>query len=194
MTGDNIRLKVPKFRPPEPFDFFKPAEWPQWEERFVWYWTATDLGKDDGEVQLSFLMYAMGPEAEHVFGSFKFATREDGEKDFERILRKFKEHFIPKGNVIHERARFHQRSLWSGGGGPVHVESLWGVYMKWQNTVTLKPQETNRFMIESWLAFWTKICSKNFSWNQCLHLTKPLKWLISRSKSTLKSLTGPRAR
>ena len=71
---------------------------------------ATDLGKDDGEVQVSSLVYAMRPEAEHVFGSFQFATGEDGETDFELVLRKFREHFIPNGNVIHQRAIFHQRS------------------------------------------------------------------------------------
>ena len=116
---------MPKFKPPEPFDFSKPAEWKQWEKPFMCYRTATDLSKDDGEVQVSSLVYAMGPEAEHVFGSFQFTAREDGEKDFELVLRKFREQFIPKRNVIHERARFHQRSQRSEESVESFVRSLY---------------------------------------------------------------------
>ena len=59
-------------------------------------------------------MYALGQEAEYVFGSYQFAMVEDGEKYFELVLRKFIEYFIPKRSVIHERAQFHQRSQQSG--------------------------------------------------------------------------------
>ena len=66
VTGNNIWLKVPRFKHPEPFDFPKPADWPQWEKWFMQYRTAIDLGKDDEEVQVPSLIYAMGTEAEHM--------------------------------------------------------------------------------------------------------------------------------
>lgn len=42
----------------------------------------------------------MGPEADHMFNSFVFADADD-EKDYEIVLRKFYEHFIPKRNVTY---------------------------------------------------------------------------------------------
>ncbi len=115
---------MPKFPPPTPFDFAKPTEWAQWEKRFLRYRTATDLGEDDGDVQVSTLIYAMGPEAEHIFSSFTFTAQEDGEKDFDLVLQKFHEHFLPKRNVIHERACFHQRSQRSDESVESFVRSL----------------------------------------------------------------------
>ena len=105
---------MPKFPPPEPFDFAKPSEWAQWEKRFLRFRTVTDLGDKDEDVQVSSLIYAMGSEAENIFSSFTFANPDDGEKDFDQVLTKFREHFLPKRKVIHERACFHQHSQRSG--------------------------------------------------------------------------------
>ena len=58
-------------------------------------------------VQVSALIYTMGREAEHVYKSCTLADGDDAKIDM--ILRKFDEHFVPKWNIIHERARFHQR-------------------------------------------------------------------------------------
>ena len=115
---------MPKFPPPEPFDFVKPSEWAQWEKRFLRFRTATDLGDKDGDVQVSSLIYAMGSEAENIFSSFTFANPDDGEKDFDQVLTKFREHFLPKRNVIRERACFHQRSQRSGESVESFVRSL----------------------------------------------------------------------
>ena len=46
----------------------------------------------------------MGREAEHVYKSFTLADRDDAK--FDVILAKFDEHWVPKQNIIHERARF----------------------------------------------------------------------------------------
>jgi hypothetical protein len=101
--------KMPKFNPPESFPFDKPSEWPEWKARFSRYRIASKLTSEDGLVQVSSLIYAMGSEAEHIYKTFKFAKTGDDEK-YDLVLDKFDGHFVPKRNIIHERAKFHQRS------------------------------------------------------------------------------------
>ena len=74
---------------------------------------ASKLNKDDPEVKISALLYAMGKEAEHIFKSLQFDEARD-EKKFEKVLEKFNEYFISKRYIIHERAVFHQRAQQSG--------------------------------------------------------------------------------
>ena len=97
-----------KLSPPDRFDFSKPLDWPDWKQNFLRFRLATKLHKEDGDVQVSALIYTMGREAEHVYKSF---TLEEGdEAKFDVILAKFDGHFVPKRNTIHERARFYQRN------------------------------------------------------------------------------------
>ena len=63
---------MPKFNAPEPMSFDAPAKWPEWKERFARFRIATKLHKDDGEVQVASLIYAMGRQAENIFKSFTF--------------------------------------------------------------------------------------------------------------------------
>ena len=103
-----------KFNPPENFDFCAPSKWPEWRERFMRYRSATKLNKEDGDVQVSTLIYAMGKEADKIFASFTFdfvpgENGRDMSQDFDTVLTKFHEHFIPKRNILHERARFYSR-------------------------------------------------------------------------------------
>ena len=49
----------------------------------------------------------MGKEAEHVFKAFTFV--EGDEKKYAKVIEKFDDHFVPKENIIHERACFHRR-------------------------------------------------------------------------------------
>lgn len=83
-----------KFSPPESFPFERPSEWPDWRKRFERYKIATKLSLEDGDVQVSALVYSMGKEAENVFKSFAFDT-EDDKDNYEVVLQKFDEHFIP---------------------------------------------------------------------------------------------------
>ena len=97
-----------KFRSPESFNFTRPLEWPDWKQRFVRYRIATKMDKESGEVQVCSLIYAMGNEAEHIYKSFTYSETEN-RNGFDTVLKKFDEHFIPKRNVIYERAVFYQR-------------------------------------------------------------------------------------
>ena len=74
-----------KFTPPASFAFDKPSEWPEWKQRFQRYRIATKLDKEEGNVQVSCLIYAMGSEAENIYKSFLFAGEEvdDDERDRE---------------------------------------------------------------------------------------------------------------
>ena len=94
---------MPKLSPPERFDFSKPLDWPDWKQNFLRFRLPT---KEEGAVQVSALIYTIGREAEHVFKSFTLTEGDDAKIDV--ILAKFNEHFVPKRNIIHERARFHQ--------------------------------------------------------------------------------------
>ena len=114
-----------KLSPPERFDFFKPLDWPDWKQNFLQFRLATKLHKEDGDVQVSALVYTMERETEHVYKSFTLA--EGDEKKFDVILDKFDEHFVPKRNVIHERARFYQRNQRQGETVEWFVRSLYEI-------------------------------------------------------------------
>ena len=68
---------------------------------------ASKLVKENGEVQVATLVYCMGSEAENVYETFDLS--DDDQKNVLRVLEKFDDHFVPKRNIIHERAVFNQR-------------------------------------------------------------------------------------
>ena len=112
-----------KLSPPDRFDSSKPLDWPDWKQNFLRFRLATKLHKEDGDVQVSALIYTMGREAEHVYKSF---TLEEGdEAKFDVILAKFDGHFVPKRNTIHERARLYQRNQKQGESGESFVRGLY---------------------------------------------------------------------
>ena len=72
------------------------------------YHTAIELGNKDEKVQVANLIYCMGNEADRILDNF---TMPDGDREkFNPVLAKFDEYFVPKRNVIHERAQFHRCS------------------------------------------------------------------------------------
>ncbi len=84
-----------KFNPPSSFSFDKLTEWTDWKQRFQRFCTAAKLDKEDGEVQVRPLVYAMGSEAENIYKSFVFA-REEQRNYFEIVLGKFNKYFFPE--------------------------------------------------------------------------------------------------
>ena len=102
-------VMMARFVPPEQFDFSRPNTWPVWRQCFVRYADVTTLSEKSGSVQVSTLIYCMGQEAETVFNAFTFANAGDAAK-LSVVLEKFDSHFVPRRNVIHERAQFHQCS------------------------------------------------------------------------------------
>ncbi|KAK6493915.1 hypothetical protein HHUSO_G330 [Huso huso] len=113
-----------KFHPPDNFDFSRPELWPEWRQRFLRYRIATKLDKESGEVQVCTLIYSLGKEAENVLKTFTFDTNTD-DKDYDIVMRKMDEYFVPKRNIIHERARFHQRVQKQGETIEEYIRSLY---------------------------------------------------------------------
>ena len=54
---------MPSFKPPQLFNFREPQGWPEWRSQFQRFQTASELPDKSGEVQVSSLIYSMGPEA-----------------------------------------------------------------------------------------------------------------------------------
>ena len=89
------------FKPPKEYDFSAPEQWRQWRQRFLRYRSAAKLERENNTTQVSALIYSMGPEAE------KLVKPLTENSPFEEVVKHFDNHFIPKVNVIHERAKFH---------------------------------------------------------------------------------------
>ena len=65
----------------------------------------------------------MGRESKHVYKYFTLAEGDNAK--FDVILAKYDEHFVLKRNVIHERARFHQRNQKQGETVEFYVRILY---------------------------------------------------------------------
>ena len=125
---------MPKFNAPEPMSFDAPAKWPEWKERFARFRIATKLHKDDGEVQVASLVYAMGRQAENIFKSFTFDPPPaptdadpnplDPKDNYDVVLKKYDAYFVPKRNTIYERAKFYQRTQEPGESIECFVRNL----------------------------------------------------------------------
>ena len=110
-----------KFDPPERFDMTLPSKWPEWKLRFQRFRTATKLDKDEDQVQIASLIYAMGPEAEHIVKNFAEAEC----TTFDNLIKQFDSHFIPKKNVIFERAKFRNRVQKPGENVETFIRALY---------------------------------------------------------------------
>ena len=114
---------MPAFQAPSEFDFTKPNTWPDWIQRFRRYRTASKLDREDGTIQVSTLIYCIGVEGERLLSSFRLTA--DQLNDFDTVVEKFDSHFVPKRNLIHERALFNMRSQKEGENIESYVRSLY---------------------------------------------------------------------
>ena len=96
---------------PEEFSF-RPEDWGKWIKRFDRFRIVSGVSDKDEEIQVSTLIYTMGPLAEDIFTSFNLSTS-DANK-YSVVLKKFKGYFEPKTNVIFRRAIFNQRTQQPG--------------------------------------------------------------------------------
>ena len=58
-----------QLKPPEPFNFKTPDEWPCWRRRFEQFRVASGLAEESATKQVSTLLYCLGEEAESVLTS-----------------------------------------------------------------------------------------------------------------------------
>ena len=93
---------------PSNFNFHNPTEWVSWKRNYMRYFEADEIEKKSESVQVSNLIYHMGPEAERILDQFRMSDAD--KKKINLVLAKFDEYFVPKRNIIHERAQFHKCS------------------------------------------------------------------------------------
>ena len=71
---------------------------------------AAKLNKEPEDVQISSLVYNMGPEAEHIMKTIP----SDKSSKYDDVIKEFDDHFMRKKNIIFEGARFRNRVQNSG--------------------------------------------------------------------------------
>lgn len=103
---------TPYFNPlsvqlPEKFDFREPQAWNNWFRRWQRYRNITEMNLRSEEMQINTLLYAMGRESEDVLAALKLTDEQS--KSYDAIAAAFEKHFVPRTNVIYERAKFNQR-------------------------------------------------------------------------------------
>ena len=110
--------------PPEHFNFGAPEGWTGWIKQFERFRNAGGLKKNPESEQVDSLVFIMGPKAEEIFASFTWA--EDGDdKKYEKVKKKFTDHFIVKRNLIFESARFNSRVQQEGETAEEFITQLY---------------------------------------------------------------------
>ncbi|UYV63401.1 hypothetical protein LAZ67_2003965, partial [Cordylochernes scorpioides] len=97
---------------PEPFNFSNPGDWPKWIRRFERFRQASGLINNPENEQVNMLVYCMGDNADDILLSCKIAS--DQLENYDKVIECFESHFIPRRNIIYERARFNQRCQQEG--------------------------------------------------------------------------------
>lgn len=102
-----------KINPPEALDFSRPDAWPQWKQRYERYRLCSKLNTEEGLIQVSNLIYVMGGDAEKIYASFAYENVNppliNPENNYDIVIQKFDEHFVPRRNTMHERSKFYLR-------------------------------------------------------------------------------------
>ena len=111
------------FKPPKNFDFHTPQGWTTWKRAYLRFHESNELEKKSESVQVSQLVYAMGPDADRILDTFTMTDAD--KKKFLPVLAKFDEYFTPARNIIHERAQFHKCSQKEGETVDEYVRRLY---------------------------------------------------------------------
>ena len=97
--------------PPDPFSFIS-TEWEDWLCRFQRYRDISGLVDKSEKVQVSTLIYTMGPQAESVFKTLKLSQADAN--IFDKVTAAYSSFFVPRVNLVFERAKFNMRKQEQG--------------------------------------------------------------------------------
>ena len=102
-TSSNVGLL--QFPAPENFSF-KSHDWSHWFSRYRRYSEVSQLSIKDDKYQISCLLYLMGEKSEELIKSLNISTT----STYKEVVEKISNFFLPKRNIVFERAKFNQRS------------------------------------------------------------------------------------
>ncbi|UYV63439.1 hypothetical protein LAZ67_2004082, partial [Cordylochernes scorpioides] len=112
ITNNRMKRIKEMVETPEPFNFSNPGDWPKWIRRFERFRQASGLINNPENEQVNMLVYCMGDNADDILLSCKIAS--DQLENYNKVIECFESHFIPRRNIIYERARFNQRCQQEG--------------------------------------------------------------------------------
>ncbi|XP_065195846.1 uncharacterized protein LOC135827245 [Sycon ciliatum] len=96
-----------RFQPAAAFNFSSPDRWPAWKLRFSRFRMPAKLSTETEEIQVSTLLYSLGPDADPVF-EYQLGLSDAYKRKYAEVVEAFDTYFRPATNVIHERAQFKQ--------------------------------------------------------------------------------------
>ena len=83
---------------PEPMNFVSgnvAQNWSIWEQQFLTYFVACELGKKAKETQVAILLHTAGPEAQEIHRTLTYAEEEDS-KDYNTVLSQLRAYCEPR--------------------------------------------------------------------------------------------------
>ena len=119
-VATNLSLK-----PPGPFNFRRPDEWPKWKRRFNQYLAATGLDRAEDSRTVSTLLYCMGEDAEDVLTSTNI--KEEEREVYATVITKLDDFFKVRRNIIFERAKFNRRDQAEGESAEQYITCLYSL-------------------------------------------------------------------
>lgn len=103
----NVTPTAFTIQPPEAFTFSKPQEWEKWIRRFERFRLASNLNLSSEANQVNTLIYCMGDEADDILRGLNLTNAR--RQQYKPVKDAFDKYFVPKKNVIYERAKFNRR-------------------------------------------------------------------------------------
>ncbi|XP_061159755.1 uncharacterized protein K02A2.6-like [Syngnathus typhle] len=94
-------------QPPEAFDFSRPQQWEKWIRRFERFRLASNLHLSSEANQVNTLIYCMGDEADDILRGQALSDAQ--RHQYQAVRDTLDIYFVPRKNIIYERARFNQR-------------------------------------------------------------------------------------
>lgn len=107
-----------------PFDFKQSnldEEWKKWKERFSIYLHATGLNASTNVRKVCLLLHMMGEGVSDIYASFEMKT---DEVQYDDLVKKFDEYFLPKKNLAMERYNLFTHKQAEGVSLSEYVTSL----------------------------------------------------------------------
>ena len=120
-----LEMATIQLKPPEPFNFKTPDEWPRWHRCFEQFRVASGLAEVSATKQVSTLLYCLGEEVESVLTSTN-ATEEEHKK-YDTVIEKFDAFFQVRRNIIFEWARFNRRNQLAGESAEQYIMVLYSL-------------------------------------------------------------------